>query len=89
MAKSQILLGSAQIVYYIDRYLSELKYCSIQSWPRGGHSSLPMVPTTRNLTAHPLHLQSTRFALYLKWFVYCTHLNFRPYIILIYLQYPK
>ena len=40
-------------MYYIGQYLSELKYCSIQSWPRGVFSSLPMVPTTRNLTIPP------------------------------------
>ena len=35
---------------------SMLRHC-IQSWPRGGLSSWPMVPTTRNLTAptHPHH----------------------------------
>ena len=36
-----------------SQYLSEIKYCSIQSWPHGGLSSLLMVPTTRNLTAPP------------------------------------
>ena len=51
MAKTQILGGSSHIVYLIGQYLSEIKYCSTQSWPRGGLSSLPMVPTTRNLTA--------------------------------------
>ena len=34
------------IVY---QYLSKI----IQNWPSGGLSSLPMVPTTRNLTAPP------------------------------------
>ena len=29
MAKPQILLGSAHIVYKISQYLSEIKYCSI------------------------------------------------------------
>ena len=56
MAKPLILLGFAYIVYKIGQYLSEIKYCSIQSWPRGGLSSLPMVPTTRNLTAPPTPL---------------------------------
>ena len=37
----------------IGQYLSDVKHCSIQSWPRGGLSSWPMVPTTRNLTAPP------------------------------------
>ena len=38
--------------------MGEIKYCSIQSWPHGGLSSLPMVPTTRNLTAPSISLQS-------------------------------
>ena len=55
--------------------MSEIKYCSIQSWPRGGLSSLPMVPTTRNLTAPPtppskpkfVHKQrTTKHQVYLK-----------------------
>ena len=53
MAKPQVKLGSAHIVYYIGQYLSDVKHCSIQSWPRGGLSSWPMMPTTRNLTAPP------------------------------------
>ena len=32
----QMLLGSDHIVYQIGQYLSEAKYCSIQSWPHGG-----------------------------------------------------
>ena len=36
--------------------MGEIKYCSIQSWPRGGLSSLPMVSTKRNLTAPPAPL---------------------------------
>ena len=37
----------------IGQCLIEINYCSIQSWPRGGLSSLPMVPTTRNITTPP------------------------------------
>ena len=57
MAKPQIYLGSAHSMHQISQYLSDIKYCSIQSWPHGGLSSLPMVPTTRNLTAPPTPLQ--------------------------------
>ena len=39
MAKPQVQLGSAHILYYIGQYLSDVKNCSIQSWPRGGLSS--------------------------------------------------
>ena len=48
MAKPQVKLGSAHIVYYIGQYLSDVKHCSIQSL-----SSWLMVPTTRNITAPP------------------------------------
>ena len=51
MAKPQVKLGSAHIVFYIGQYLSDVKHCSIQSWPCGGLSSWLMVPTTRNITA--------------------------------------
>ena len=40
MAKPQTQLGSAHGVYQIGQCLSEIKYCSIQSWPRGGLSSI-------------------------------------------------
>ena len=33
MAKPQIWLGIAYVVYQIGQYLSYVKYCSTQSWP--------------------------------------------------------
>ena len=42
------------------QYLSEIKYCSIQSWPRGGLSSLPM-PICENSLKAPLLSQAKQF----------------------------
>ena len=53
MAKPQIYLGSAHIVYYTGQYLSEIKYCSIQSWPGGGLSSLPWCSPQETSQPHP------------------------------------
>ena len=36
-------------------YLNKIKYESIQGWPYVGLSSLPMLPTKRNLTHNPIH----------------------------------
>ena len=47
----------------MGQYLSRVKYCSIQSWPRGGLSSEQlMVPTTRNLTAPPAPVTPIKYA---------------------------
>ena len=32
---------------------TNIEYITFQSWPRGGLSSKPVLPTTRNLTAPP------------------------------------
>ena len=45
----------------MGQYLSYVKYCSIQSWPCGGLSTMLMVPTTSNLTAPPTPTFHTGF----------------------------
>ena len=44
---------------YIGQHLTEVKYCSIQSWLRGGLSSLPMVSTKKIFPPTPDILRRT------------------------------